>query len=180
MPLIGIIAKKKDVQAIKNKLLFENYEIIEINEQSIRNFKNIQFDEIVFLKDINLQEEEYIFMKNIISKVQYLIMNADVNIEIFNKIEIVKPIKLITFGFNSKATITISSIKEEKIIICLQRNIQKSDNEIIESQEKEMEINKKSDKKIYNELAVFIIKELHNLPKNHKKTHKIGKKYQKN
>ena len=96
-------------------------------------------------------------------------MNADVNIEIFHKIEIVKPIKLITFGFNSKATITISSIKEEKVIICLQRNIQKSDNEIIESQEKEMEINKKSDKKIYNELAVFIIKELHNLPKNHKK-----------
>ena len=168
MPLIGIIAKKKDIQTIKNKLLIENYKIIEINEQSIGNLKNIKFDEIVFLKDINLLEEEYDFMKSIISKVQYLIINADIDIEILNKIEIDKPIKLITFGFNSKATITISSIKEEKVIICLQRDIQKNDNEIIESQEKEIEIDKKSDRKIYNELTVFIIKELHNLSKNHK------------
>ena len=163
MPLIGMIAKKKDIQAIKNKLLLENYEMIEINEQSIKNLKNIQFDEIVFLKNINLQEEEYKYMKNIISKVQYLIMNADTEIEIFKHIEIDRPIKLITFGFNSKATITISSIKEEKVMICLQRNIQKSNNEMIEAQEKEIEIDKKSDKKIYNELTVFIIKELHNL-----------------
>ena len=83
--------------------------------------------------------------------------------DIFNKIKIEKPIKLITFGFNSKATITISSIKEEKIIVCLQRDIQRFDNKIIETQEKEIKINKGKVKKIYNELVVFIIKELHNL-----------------
>ena len=165
MPLIGIIGNKKDIQNIKKKLSFKNYEIeiIEINKQSIKNLKNIKFDEIIFLKDINLEKEEYIFMKNIISKVQYLIINADVNIEILKKIVIEKPIKLITFGFNLKATITISSVKDERIIICLQRNIQKNNNELIEAQEREIKINLKNDKKIYNEITIFIIKELHNL-----------------
>ena len=163
MPLIGIIAKKKDIQAIKNELLFENFEMIEINEQSLKNLKNIQFDEIIFLKNINLREEEYAFMKNIITKAQYIIVNADVDMDVFHKIEIDRPIKLITFGFNLKATITISSIKEEKVIICIQRNIQKKNKEIIESQEQEIELNTNSNKKIYNTLIVFIIKELHNL-----------------
>lgn len=163
MSLIGIVANKKDIQAIKKKIFVYNCDIIEINKQSINNLKNIQFDEIIFLKDIILQDSEYKFMKNIISKAQYLIINVDIGMDIFNKIKIEKPIKLITFGFNSKATITISSIKEEKIIVCLQRDIQRFDNKIIETQEKEIKINKGKDKKIYNELVVFIIKELHNL-----------------
>ena len=36
-----------------------------------------------------------------------------------------KPIKFITFGFNSKSTITISSVRDNKIIVCLQRDVQK-------------------------------------------------------
>ena len=163
MSLIGIVANKKDIQAIKKKIFVYNCDIIEINKQSINNLKNIQFDEIIFLKDIILQDSEYKFMKNIISKARYLIINVDIGMDIFNKIKIEKPIKLITFGFNSKATITISSIKEEKIIVCLQRDIQRFDNKIIETQEKEIKINKGKVKKIYNELVVFIIKELHNL-----------------
>lgn len=163
MPLIGVIAKKKDIQAIKKKIPINDCEIIEINRESINNLKNIKFEEIIFLQDINLQENEYKCMRNIISKSQYLIINADIEIETLKKIKIEKPIKLITFGFNSKATITISSIKEEKIIVCLQRNIEKFDNEIIEEQEKEIKISKGKDKKIYNELVVFIIKELNNL-----------------
>ena len=163
MSLIGIVANKKDIQAIKKKISVYNGDIIEINKQSINNLKNIQFDEIIFLKDIILQDSEYKFMKNIISKARYLIINVDIGMDIFNKIKIEKPIKLITFGFNSKATITISSIKEEKIIVCLQRDIQRFDNKIIETQEKEIKINKGKVKKIYNELVVFIIKELHNL-----------------
>ena len=37
------------------------------------------------------------------------------------------------------------------------------DNEIIEAQEKEIKIFQNANKKIHNRLAVFIIKELHNL-----------------
>ena len=163
MPLIGIIAKKKDIQAIKKRVAKDNYEIIEINKESINNFKNIQFDYIIFLQGINLQDKEYIYMKDIILKCKYLIINADLQMNSLQNVKIDKPIKLITFGFNSKATITISSVKEQKIIVCIQRNIETISNKIIEAQEKEIQFKDEKMEKIYNELTVFIIKELHNL-----------------
>lgn len=163
MPLIGIIAKKRDIQAIKKELQESNIEIIEITKEAIRNVKNIVFEEIIILEDIKLEIEEYKYMNEIISKAKYLIINGDIEIEVLKEINIEKPIKVITFGFNTKATITISSVKEEKIIVCLQRDIEKIDGDIIETQEKEIKISKENNKKIYNKLAVFIIKELHNL-----------------
>ena len=42
MSLIGIIAKKKDIKEIKNNLDIV-YEVIEINNKSIENLKNIKF-----------------------------------------------------------------------------------------------------------------------------------------
>ena len=51
MSLIGIIAKKKDIREIKNKL-DTNYEIIEINNKSIENLKNIKFEQIIINKII--------------------------------------------------------------------------------------------------------------------------------
>ena len=160
MPLIGIIAKKKDFQAIKKEIVERNIDIIQITKESIKNIKNIKFDEIVFLQNINFEEEEYKYMNEIISKTKYLIINGDIQIDILKKVKIEKPIKLITFGFNSKSTITISSVNNEKILICIQRDIEKINGEILESQEKQ--IISKDTKKIYNNLVVFIINELHN------------------
>ena len=45
--------------------------------------------------------------------------------------KIEKPIKLITLGFNSKSTITISIIKDDKMIECVQRDIEKINGEIV-------------------------------------------------
>ena len=45
MPLIGIVARKKDIKDIKRKL-GENYELIELNSESIKNLKNIKFGKI--------------------------------------------------------------------------------------------------------------------------------------
>ena len=160
MPLVGIVAKKRDIQAIKKEIKSKEIEIIEITKESIKNIRNIVFEEIIFLQNINFKEEEYKYMNEIISKTKYLIINGDIEIDILKNIEIEKPIKLITFGFSSKSTITISSVKEDKIIVCLQRDIKKSDGEILESQEKQIIV--KECKKIYNNLVVFIIKELHN------------------
>lgn len=161
MSLIGIVAKKRDIQEIKNEIQEKNIEIIEITKDSIKNIKNVRFDEVVFLQNINLEHEEYKCMNGIISKSKYLIINGDIKIEALKSFETDKPIRLITFGFNSKSTITISSVKDDKIIICIQRDIEKSNGEVLESQEKQMII--KDSKKIYNNLVVFIIKELHNL-----------------
>ena len=163
MPLIGIVAKKKDTYAIRKELYKNSIEIIQITKDSIDNIKNIQFEEIIFLEDINLNDKEYKYMSEIISKTKYLILNGDIQINLLKEMKIEKPIKVITFGFNSKATITISSVKEDKIIVCLQRDIERYDKKIIEIQEKEIKMDNESNKKIYNKLVVFIIKELHNL-----------------
>ena len=162
MPLVGIIAKKRDFQAIKEELQNYNIEFIHINKDSIKNIKNIIFEEIIFLEDINLNCDEYEFMNKIVLKTKYVIVNADIEINILKYIKIDCPIKVITFGFNSKATITISSVKDDKIIVCLQREIEKTNKGIIESQEKEINIID-NNRKIHNKLVIFIIKELHNL-----------------
>ena len=163
MALIGIIANKKDVQLIKKEIKSRDIEIIEITENAIANLKNIKFDEIIFMKDIKLMESTYKYMNEIISKVKYLIINSDIQIKVLQEANIKNLVKLITFGFNTKATITISSIKDDKIIICVQRNIEKNQNNFIEVQEKEITILDSNNNKVYNNLIVFIIKELHNL-----------------
>ena len=155
MPLIGIVAKKKDIQAIKNELKENNVEIIQITKQCVKNLKNITFEEVIFLEDISLDEDEYKYMDEIISKAKYIIFNSDIEMKILKKREIQKSIKFITFGFNSKSTITISSVKDEKVIVCIQRDIERINGKIIEIQEKE--ILSKNTKKIYNNLVVFII-----------------------
>ena len=163
MLLVGIVAKKKDIQAIKKDIKDNNIEIIEITKESIKNINHIKFEEIVFLQNIKLEKEEYKYMNEILSNTKFLILNGDIEIEALSELEIKKPIKLITFGFNSKSTITISSVKDEKIIVYIQRIIENANGEILNQQEKE--IISKDIKKIYNNLVVFIIKELHNLRK---------------
>ena len=160
MLFIGLIAKKKDVQSIKKDIKEKEIEIIEIKENNIENLKNIKFEEIIFLDDINLKENEYTFMKELIQNSKHLIINTDISINILRKIGIEKPIKIITFGFNSKATITISSIKENKVMIFIQRDIMIAKQKRIETQEKEIKL--ENNEKIYNKIVTFIIKELHN------------------
>ena len=161
MSLIGIIAKKKDIKEIKNNLDIV-YEVIEINNKSIENLKNIKFEQIIINKDLvlNKQEEEYI--KKIINATKYIIINADINIQILNNIEIDKPLKIITYGFNSKSTISISSVKEDYIILSIQREIEKLNNEKVENQEKKIDLIKGENNNIYIKIIKFIIKELHN------------------
>ncbi len=163
MSLIGIIGKKKDIQLIKNETNNIESKIIQLNKESIKNLKNIKFNEIIFMEDIEIDQQEYKYFEELINRVNYLIINADIRIEILSKISINIPIKLITYGFNPKSTITISSIKEEKIIVSIQRELISANNKKIEIQEKEIDISQKKDKKVYTNLVVFIIKQLHNL-----------------
>ena len=163
MPLVVIIAKKKDIQAIRKELQNKEIEFIEITQKSVKNIKNINFEEIIINEDIILTEDEYEYMSTILSKVKYLIINGDVDIEILIKIKLESPVKMITYGFNSKSTVTISSVKEDKILVCMQRDIEKSDGKIVEAQEKNIYLGGPKNKKVYNKLIVFILNELHNL-----------------
>ena len=160
MSLIGIVAKKKDIKAIKKEIYEKSINFIEINKESMKNLKNIKFDEVIFLQDIQLDKEECQYMNEIVSKSKYLVLNGDIQLDILKKFKIQKTIKIITFGFNSKCTFSISSVNDEKVIICLQKDIEKLNGEILESQEKQIMFG--YNKKIYNNLIVFIITELHN------------------
>ena len=54
----------------------------------------------------------------------------------------------------------ISSVKENYIIISVQREIEKLNGDIIENQEKKIEIEQNKKLSIYNEIINFLIKEL--------------------
>ena len=80
-------------------------------------------DEITDKKDI---------VYKIFNNAEYLVMNADVNLGNFKLID--KEVKIITFGFKQKATITASSV-EENLMVYLQREIEDVNKKVIEPQE---------------------------------------------
>lgn len=142
MAFIGVIADSKHEMQIKrileSKLNSPNkaYTIVVINDKSISNVKNIRFETILIM-DLRSVLGEMDSLKEILKNVKYLILNADLE----NNIEEIKNIELniITFGFNSKATITASSV-EDNFIICLQRKLITLQQETIEPQELKVDI----------------------------------------
>lgn len=176
MPFIGIIAKESDSNYIKKETLKnainKKLEIININKKSIENIKNIRFDVIVINEDLAefLKNSKYI--EDIIKKSKYLIINSDVidNIETqlsyyaqYNNSKKMQTEmfklnnQIITYGLNQKATITMSSIKSENILICVQNKFKNYYGEIVEEQEVNVEISKNNLKKICNSMAIFAI-----------------------
>lgn len=149
MSFIGIIADSKYELVLKrildNRLnrINKEHTVIAINDKSIENIKNIRFETILImdLKDVEKEEK---LLNELFKNSKYLVINADMN----NSFEMVNDMKLniITFGFNSKSTITASSV-EENFLICLQRKIVNINKEILEPQEIEVKI---IDKKLSN------------------------------
>ena len=159
MPFIGIIAKESDANFIKNEVIknAENtkFEIININKKSIENIKNIRFETVVINDDLTEFFNNSKYLEDIIKNSKYLVINSDVikNLDVLvnNKINI------ITYGLNQKAMVTMSSIKSENILICVQNKFENSIGQIIEEQEVNVEISKNNLKKICNSMAVFSI-----------------------
>lgn len=162
MPFIGIVAKENDSNFIKNGInknaKLNKFEIININTKSIENVKNIKFDIIVINENIEDLLKKSKYLEEIISKTYYVIINSDVK----NNLSLLKNIgtNIITYGFNAKATITISSVKEESTMLCIQRSI-KGINKTIEEQEINIKIEKNNVNKLYNVLVIFTILEIY-------------------
>ena len=163
MPFIGIISKENDCNFIKNEIsknqTLNKFEIININGKSIENIKNIRFDILVINEPIGEMLKNSKYLENIIERAYYIIVNSDIK----NNILFFKNLKanIITYGFNAKATITVSSIKEENTMLCIQRSIKAVDGKSIEEQEKNIKIKKNNVKKIYNVLIIFTIFEIY-------------------
>ena len=130
MFFIGIVSEEKNEEHIKDilKQKIENENVIFKNEKNIENIKNIKFKIIVLNKGIDNKN-----IKNILLNAEYLILNSDINV----KIDLIEnlDLKVITYGFNSKSTVTASSVTEEEMLICVQRNIINIKGKKIEPQE---------------------------------------------
>lgn len=146
MAFIGIITDSKYEIGLKkildNRLNRVNKEhtVIAINDKNIENIKNIRFETILVidLKEVKDREEA---LNELFKNSKYLAINADIeeDLKMINNMKL----NVITFGFNSKSTITTSSVEDN--LICLQRKIVNVNKEILEPQELEVKI---ADKKL--------------------------------
>ena len=127
MFFIGIITNQKNELYVRKELKDKN--IIFINDKNITNMRNIKFDAIVIDSKLNNKQD----LRKILANTKYLILNADIEFDL--KLIENLSLTIITYGFNSKSTFTVSSITENNIIICLQRIIFKANGEKIEPEE---------------------------------------------
>lgn len=137
MPFIGIISEENNENRIRRflleKLSWPESSILYIKEKSVENIKNIRFETILLAKQFKNVEA----LKNILKHTTYLVSNVDIeqNWEILKDLELT----VITYGFNSKATITASSVEEDQVMVCLQRTMKTREGKQMEPQEIQME-----------------------------------------
>lgn len=138
----------KNIELI-NELIQHNKVII-ITKDNVNKYLDEEID-ILVIEDKNIKNNDLEILCN---NSKYILLQDNVNLNI--KLE--KNSNVITFGFNHKSTVTVSSISEENIVICVQREIKSFKNKLIEPQEltikneKEYDINIKIVKKIMQEI----------------------------
>lgn len=130
MFFIGIITDKNSENNIKNIMqnrLRPDSQMIFLNEDNLGNFKNVKFDSVV----INHEVKENQTLNKILEKSKYILWNSDIHYK-NDKLKNVCS-RVITYGYNSNATVTISSATEENYMIFVQETIETlNDNEGIQ------------------------------------------------
>lgn len=141
MSFIGVISEKKCKINVENILLqnidSKTHTIININRETIENIKNVKFDILLLIGSITKDIEMY---KKIMLNSKFLIINADIekNLEMIKDLDV----SIITYGFNSKCSITTSSIDSPNMLFSLQRGIKSINGKEITPQEIKVDINK--------------------------------------
>ena len=159
MPFIGVLSKESDSNFIKKEVIKNSknnkFEIININRKCIENIKNIRFETVIINDDLADFFKTSKYLEDILRNAKYLVINSDVVKDL--EVLVNSNINVITYGLNQKATITMSSIMTEKILICVQNKFKNIFGEFVEEQEVNVEISKNNLKKICNSMAVFSI-----------------------
>lgn len=119
MFFIGIITDKNSENNIKSMMKdkFRENEIIFLNKDNMSNFRNVKFDSIV----VNEKIDDKYTLDRILEKSKYILWNSDIHYK-SDKIKNTCS-NVITYGYNSKATVTISSATDENYMIFIQENI---------------------------------------------------------
>lgn len=147
MLYIGLVSKNKNAELIKE---LNNSRVQAINIKRKEDLENIKID-ILVLEDLVIEKN---LIEEIIKNIKYLLIQDNINTN-FN---LEKEISIITFGFNHKSTVTVSSVTEENIVICFQRAIKNINNKLIQPKENiikntnKYNINKYIIKKIIEEI----------------------------
>lgn len=156
MPFIAIITNTKNEIYILKQLqhIFNKEHIIFITDKNIDNMKNIHFETIVIDKKLKDMDK----LRHILINARYVILNADITISE----KVIENLKLmvISYGFQNKATFTISSVLEDNIIICLQRIMENIKKIIYEPQE--IQIENEENIELNAIICVQIIKMIYN------------------
>ena len=157
MIFIGIISDRNEYENVKKHILEENSNIhiqfFHITNKNIENFQNIKFDAIVIMKELRTFIDKIEILVKMIKQVRYLICDSDISIDLsFDKSMYVT---VITYGFNPKATVVVTSVTEEKLLIDIQRAIVLNNQRILESGENV--VNYKMPLKTNENLVIFII-----------------------
>lgn len=158
MSFIGMISDHKCFEKLNQEIndRFKNsIKLIHINKNSISNVKNIKFDAVIIEEDLKKFEKETMLIDKICNKANYIVINTDVNADIKLKG------KIITYGCNHNAMITISSVTDTDILICLQKEIKNKKGKLIEIGEKHIKIKENSNLKIEDFLiiaSIFLVK----------------------
>lgn len=117
MSFIGIVTNVKNEINMSKVLLkyFQEEQVLFITDKNIENMRNIRFETIVIDTELKHIDD----LKKILLNAKYVILNADTKLDL----NILKNLNMmvISYGFQNKATFTVSSVSETNIIICLQR-----------------------------------------------------------
>ena len=136
MYLVGIIEKTCNTiemnRILEKNNIYKLYTISKMNEKNIDNFKNVKFDVIILNYEISFENCKT-NIRNILNNSKIVLLNIDYkrNLKIVENIES----QVITYGFNKKATVTITSCDEDNIILGVQRGIMNLKKQKIENQE---------------------------------------------
>lgn len=153
MPFIEIITDSKSqnqLNKVITKQMVNNCELLYIKEKNIENIKNIKLETLV----LNRKIENIELINKIAGNAKNIIFNLDLNKEITNAES-----KKISFGYNYKSDITISSVKDDEIMICIQNTIESIYGKKVEPQEVKVDI--KNDVNVYNIMIIIALTALY-------------------
>ena len=154
MSVVGIITSQNNIIEIEEKIKrnqINEKNILIITKENIGNIKNVKFDIVVIFDKIQEQEE----LKKVVRESKCVLLNSDYK-ENLKLIDEHTNSYVITFGYNSRASITIVSNENEEIILEIQREINLNKKQKIECQEIKMN-NNFAKKYIYEEIAMKIL-----------------------
>ncbi len=169
MPFIEIITDAKSqiqLSRLIQKDIVNNADIMYIKEKNIDNIKNIKLDTLIIGQSVENTET----ISKIIYNTRNLILNLDLNENLLNDLKTTnkgnssnseqqKLARLISFGYSSKSDITVSSVEEDELLICIQNTIVSIYGRKIEPQE--IKVNVKPDINMYNIMIIIALTSLY-------------------